>query len=156
MVEMRGKACISDIPTVDTAVQILNSNGALQAMIPDMKVVLDPYGRAQALFMARTAIIPFKPTAQIPTFFDEKVVGYAEIPYEDLPEKSDMIELVKEFQKFHNGYQFAHFLANSSGHGVEIILRSGLRIPVQTEEGSPVQEEITETVRNSGEEKLVW
>jgi hypothetical protein len=156
LVEMRGKACVSDIPTVDTAVKFLNSNSALQAMIPDMKVVLDPYGRAQALFMAKTAIIPFKPTAQIPTFFDEKVVGYSEIPYEDLPEKSDMMELIREFRKFHPGFEFAHFLANSSGHGVEIILRSGLRIPVQTDEGSPLQTEITETVRNVGEEKLVW
>jgi hypothetical protein len=124
--------------------------------MPECKVVLDPYGRAQALFLPEVFLIPFKPTAQIPTFFNEKVTGYSEIPDSELPMKGDMLDIVKDASRFHAGFEYAHDLGNSEGITVELILKSGLRVPVRTEGSISEKTEIVDTVRKQGEGALVW
>ena len=156
MVEMRGKACVSDVPTIDNVVLYVNSTTALKGRMPECKIILDPYGRAQALFLPEVFLLPFKPTAQIPTFFDEKVTGYAEIPDSELPMKGDMLDILKEAIRFHSGFEYAHDLGNREGTVVELILKSGLRVPVRTEGTTTDTTEIVDTVRKQGEGALAW
>jgi hypothetical protein len=155
LTSVRGKACITNVPTIDNSVLFVNTS-SLKSRIPEIQVVMDPYGRAQALFIPSVLILPFKPTSQIPTFIDEKVTGYADIPPEQLPHKADMIAFLKEAQKVHAGYEYAHDIGNVEGHITELITTSGLRIPVQTAETSDNFGEITDTIRKVGEDALVW
>ena len=157
LTDLRRKACVSDIPTIDNTIAFVNSLKSLKTRMPEMKVVMDPYGRAQALFIPELVLIPFKPTSQIPTFLEERVTGYAEIPYEELPYKGDELEFLEEAVRFHPGFEYAHDVGNAEGRVTELILRSGLRIPVQTDdEYTEDTTEIVETVRDVGEGALVW
>jgi hypothetical protein len=67
-----------------------------------------------------------------------------------------MLEILKQATKFHAGYQYAHDLGNKDSKTVELITKSGLRIPVTVEEWATNTSEITETVRKAGEDTLVW
>jgi DNA-binding CsgD family transcriptional regulator len=151
---LRGKACTSDIPTIDDTFVFINSMPSLKNKVPEMKVILDPYKRAQALFIPELVFLPFKPTSQIPTFLDEKVVSLSDIPEEELPYKGDILDFLAEAVRFHPGFEYAHDLSNR-GRVTEIITRSGLRIPVQSEDTANGGE-IVETVRANTEEQLVW
>jgi hypothetical protein len=153
---LRAKSCVRDIPTVDKAVAFI-SKSALKDRLPEFKVVLDPYARAQALFLPNIILLPFRPTSQIPTFLDERVAGYSEIAQSDYPPKAEMMEFLKQAADIHPGYAYAHDAANAKHIVTELVVRSGLRIPVLTDEvleGDPT--EITETVDGIGENTLVY
>jgi hypothetical protein len=156
LTDLRKKACIGDSPTIDSTLTFVQSMASLKNRLPEMKVILDPYGRAQALFIPELIIVPFKPTSQIPTFLGERLTGYADIATEELPYKSDMIDFLEEAQHIHAGFKYAHDVGNSDGQIVELITSSGLRIPVQADEWDDDYSEITETVRKAGEDALVW
>ena len=153
---LRVKSCVRDIPTIEKALEFLGKT-AIKDRIPELKVVLDPYGRAQALFLPKTILLPFRPTSQIPTFLDERVAGYSEIAQSDYPSKTDMVAFLQIATEVHPGYAYAHDAANAKHVVVELVTRSGLRIPVLTDEvleGDPT--EITETTRGVTEETLVY
>lgn len=154
--DMRQKACMSDIPTIDTAISLVNSLKSLKNRIPEMKVILDPYGRAQALFVPELVILPFKSTSQIPTFLGERVAGFSDISTEELPYKGDMLDFLEEGARIHPGFKYMHDIGNRDGLVVELITASGLRIPVQTEDYIKNSDEILETVKENGEDALVW
>lgn len=156
LIEIRNKACITDLPTIDTAISFVNSWKSLKERMPDIKVILDPYGRAQALFLPELLILPFKPTSHIPTFIGDKVHTYSDISTDELPYKGDMIDFLEEAMSFHSGYKYMHDVGNRDGLIVEMITASGLRIPVQTDEYMKNGDEIVETVRDHGEGALVW
>ena len=156
LIELRQKACTSDIPTVDTTFALINSLPSLKSRIPDLRVIMDPYGRAQAVFIPELVLLPFKPTSQIPTFLTEKITGFSDISEEDLPYKGDMLDFLEEGVRFHPGFKYAHDVGDRDGKVVELILTSGLRIPVQTDEYVRNSNEITTTVRENGEDALVW
>jgi len=154
---LRGKSCVRDIPTIDKAIAFIGKT-VLKDRIPDLKVVLDPYARAQALFLPKTIFLPFRPTSQVPTFLDQRVAGYSEIAQSDYPSKEDMLAFLKGAAEMHEGYAYAHDAANAKHVVVELVTRSGLRIPVLTDEvletGDPT--EIVETAKDLSEEELVY
>lgn len=156
LADARLKACITDIPTIDSVLLFISTSKSLKDKIPSMKVILDPYGRAQAVFIPELVILPFKPTSQIPTFLGDKIVGYSDIPLGDLPYKEDMIEFLEEAVKMHPGFKYVHDVGNRDGMVVEMITASSLRIPVQTEEHVTNGDEVTHTIREQGEDALVW
>lgn len=156
LIEYRGKSCVTDIPTLDVVMSFVNSMTSLKTKVPEMKVILDPYGRAQAIFIPELVLLPFKPTSNIPTFIDEKVAGFADIGTEELPYKGDMLDFLDEAVRFHSGFEYMHDVGNRDGLIVELITASGLRIPVQTDEYMKNGDEIIETVRDHGEGALVW
>ena len=149
-------ACITDVPTIDSVLVLITSLKSLKDKVTLVKVILDPYGRAQAIFIPELVILPFKPTSQIPTFFGEKIIGYSDIPTSDLPHKPDMIELLAEAARIHPGFKYAHDIGNRDGLVVELVTASGLRVPVQTEENIENGDEVTQTIRKHGEDQLVW
>lgn len=156
LIDMRQKACVTDIPTIDNVFALINSLKSLKNRIPEMKIVLDPYGRAQAVFVPELVFFPFKPTSQVPTFIDEKISGYSDISSEELPYKADMLEYLEEAVRVHPGFTYMHDVGSKDGVVVELITASGLRIPVQTNEYTSVKTEITDTIRNVGEDVIVW
>lgn len=154
---LRIQACVRDIPTIDKAIAFIGKIPSLKDRIPEFKVVLDPYGRAQALFFPKTILLPFRPTSQIPTFLEQRVAGYSEIAQSDYPPKPEMLAFLKQAAEVHPGYEYAHDAANAKHVVTELVTRSGLRIPVLTDEvldGDPT--EITETARELGEDVLVY
>lgn len=156
LIDLRGKACSADIPTIDTTLSFVNSLPSLKNRIPEMSVVMDPYGRAQALFIPELVLLPFKPTSQIPTFLVNRITGYADISTEELPYKSDMMDFLEAAAEFHPGFEHAQDLGDPDGQIVELITRSGLRVPVQSDEWTDNSEQIVQTVREAGEDALVW
>lgn len=156
LVDMRLKACVTDIPNMDTVLKYIVSVPTLKARVPELKVVLDPYGRAQSFFIPETVILPFKPVSHVPTFIGDKVTGYADIASDELPPKADMIAHLEEAGKMHPGYKYMHDLGNKDGLVVELITASGLRIPVGTSDYTQNTSEIVDTVRSANEATLVW
>jgi len=153
---LRARACVSDIPTIDTAFAFINTIPALRTRFPEMQVIMDPYGRAQAVFLPETILLPFKPVSQIPTFIEGRISGYADIAPDQFPTHSDMIEYLKDASRLHAGYVYAHDAGNRAGVTNEIITASGLRIPVRSDSVSGNSDEVFDTVQTHGEDALVW
>jgi hypothetical protein len=157
MEALRVKACVREIPTIDKALAFMNKLPELKTMMSQIKLVLDPYMRAQALYIPGKIILPFRPTSQIPTHMTEHVPGYANISPEDYPQKTEMLNILNHAKELHRGYAYAHDNTNSKNSVVELITASGLRIPVRsgdTEIHPPT--EITETVHDVGEDKVAF
>lgn len=152
--ELRLKSCIRDVPTIEKALAfILKSR--LKNSVPDMKVIIDPYFRAQALFLPNQVLIPFRPTSQIPVFLENRI-SYSEIPESEYPPKPIMMEYLQIAKDLHRGYEYAHDVGNTRGNVTELMTRSGLRIPVQTADTTENQEEILETVHEGTEQVLTF
>ena len=153
---LRVKACVRNVPTIDKAILFANTNYKPNFM--QMKIVLDPYRRAQALFLPGVFILPFRPTSQIPTFLTEHVPGYAEIPQTEYPTKPGMVDVLNHAKDVHPGYAYAHDSTDIRNNVVELITSSGLRVPVQTGEDTISQDptEIVDTVHDATEEKITF
>jgi hypothetical protein len=86
------------------------------------------------------------------------VGGYADIRPDDLPPKDKLLVVLEKLVKFHRGYEYKEDLANSEGLVTEVLLASGLRIPVVPFiPAVPVkQTEVVETVRKYKEPTLTF
>jgi len=152
---MRVKACTADIPSIDVAFLFLNSIPELAGRTNELRVVMDPYVRAQALFLPGTLLLPVKPTASLPTFLENRITGYADIPPEEYPTKEQMLAILERAKVAHAGWTYAHDVGTRDGTTVELVTSSGLRIPVRPG-GESTHGEILRTVATHGEEALVW
>ena len=152
---LRSKSCVRDVPTIEKALIFITRNEFLKTRIPEMKVIIDPYRRAQALFLPNEIILPIYPTSQIPTILNGNIY-YSDIPQTEYPLKTKMIGYLNEAKKVHAGYEYAHDAGNIKNAVVEIITRCGFRIPVQTADTSADFEEITETTNEVSEQKLTF
>jgi hypothetical protein len=86
-----------------------------------------------------------------------KLSGYSAIGKENLPKYADVRKYLEIAEKYTEGYSWAEDLSNTGNQRVEILLKSGLRIPVYPETvefGTPM--EIIETTSELGENKLVF
>ena len=122
----------------------------------DYEIILDPMGRGQALYVPTKLILPFQSTP-LPDVLQTKVSGFKEISTENLPEYSAMKTLLDTAAKISPGFAFKEDLFNTKRQKVELLLDSGLRVPIK-----PVQAEqretgeVIETIREIGESKLVF
>lgn len=153
---LRIQACVSDIPSIDVAILLLANLPEYRDLVPTMKIVLDPYGRAQAIVLPGRLLLPFRPSSTTPTFLTETLSGYADIPVEQYPTKEDALRLLEEARKVHRGYAYAHDMGTQDGRTVELITAAGLRIPVRSEDHAETMGEIVQTVSAEGEGVLVW
>ena len=153
--KLRNESCKLKVPSYNDALL------AIQQILPmveadDYEIILDPMGRGQALYVPTKLILPFQSTP-LPDVLQTKVSGFKEITTENLPEYSAMKTLLETAAKISNGFAFKEDLFNTKRQKVELLLDSGLRIPVK-----PVQAEeretgeVIETVREIGESKLVF
>lgn len=150
----RQQSCTSSVPTIESAFRLISKTN-LKNRYEELRVILDPYRKAQGFFIPNIIILPFRPTSNIPTIF-EKRTTYAEIPQSEYPMKTLMIEYLNIGKDIHSGYEYSHDVGNLKGNVTEIVTRAGLRIPVQTGDTTQRFEEITETVFEKSEEKLVF
>lgn len=151
--EARNKACWSaPLPSMSTVLQYTRTSTAKSY------VILDPYKRAQALFYPKRAILPFQPESMLELQNFQTLDGYSSIAEADLPPKANMLPILAGVAKYHRGYEYKEDLADQTGTVREIVLASGLRIPVAPFKEEPPARplEVTETVRKGTERTLVF
>jgi hypothetical protein len=152
--QLRIASCVSDVPTIEKALKLF-VNTSLKPRVPEIKVVLDPYRRAQAFFLPNTILLPFRPTSNVPTFLESKIT-YADIPQSEYPLKTMMIEFLNIAKDIHAGFEYSHDVGNIIGNVTEIVTKSGLRIPVKTADITEQFEEIAQTVIEKNENTLAF
>lgn len=153
--KLRNEACSTNIPTYTDALNVM------QEIIPvidaeDYQIVLDPFGRGQAFYIPQKVVLPFQSTP-LPNVGQAKIKGYSSISTENLPEHDAMVAILELAKKTHKGYGFHESLFNNNHQKVELLLDSGLRLPVQPLNAEPrPTEEVIETVRELDETNLVF
>jgi len=143
----RIKSCLTAIPTFANAVEFVKSLGVTE----EFSIVLDPFGRAQALYIPNELLLPFQ-NVPIPPFKQPKIEGYKDI--RELPTYKDTRILLKSAQKITPGYEWSEDLHDGKGNIVEILTQSGLRIPVQPTKGEGEASEVMHTILREGETTL--
>jgi hypothetical protein len=127
--KVRNQSCKLTIPSYSDALL------AIQQILPmidadEYQIILDPFQHAQALYVPSKLILPFQPSP-LPDVTQSKISGYTDIPIDRLPEYSSIKELLKTASTFSPGFAFKEDVYNSNRKKVEILLESGLRIPVK-------------------------
>jgi len=152
--KLRTESCVSIIPSYTDATKSIQELLSLVGA-ETYQIILDPFGRGQALYVPKKLIIPFQVTP-LPNDEHSKISGYKEISTENLPEYESMKELLKTASKYTPSLAYKESLTNKS-EIVEILLVSGLRIPVQPFSSKNAEtSEVLETVRGIGESELVF
>lgn len=151
----RNQACVTSVPSYDNALtaikEILITSGK-----DTFQIVLDPFGRGQALFVPSTMILPFNPVP-ISDTAQTKIIGFDEINKELLPTHESVLKNLEIASKYADGYKWVEDLASSDNQRVEVLLKSGLRIPVKPEPIKSIEPvEIINTVSELTEKKLVF
>jgi len=146
--ELNTKACVSDTPTLQDAINELRATGK-----SEYQIILDPFSRIQAVFVPHELVLPVQPTAN-PGFEGIRVRnGYSEIEDEELP-TSEILGAFLENTK-HDGFKRVEDLYSADGTLSEYLLSSGFRAPFRLEEGQGPTKEVVKTIREHTEEMLV-
>jgi hypothetical protein len=142
------QACSVDMPVMEDALKELRTKNKTQ-----YRVIQDPFDRIQAVLVPGEVLLPFQPSNVPPPEGTLGTGQYADIRPEDLPDG----RLAREFlsDSIHPRFRVVSSLANAEGKIVELLLASGLRVPIRTEDGEGNHGEVTETVRSKGESMLV-
>ena len=142
----RTEACNTKIPTFSDAVYFMSTISE-----DDYSIVLDPFGRGQALYMPGELLLPFQNTP-IPPTNKQLISGYHDMS--DLPSYADMITILKRAQKDAPGYEWVEDLHDGKGNRVEILTRSGLRVAIKPERGEGENSQVIQTIIKEGETQL--
>jgi len=151
--KLRNSACKTTIPSYNDALAIIP---ALldKTKTKEFQIILDPFGRGQAFFIPSELILPFQSTP-LPNTLQSKVRGYKDISEEMLPPYGLMRTMLDDASKLNAGYAFREDLMNTSHQIVEILVDSGLRIPVVPSETSVNEPtEVIQTTQEIGESTL--
>jgi hypothetical protein len=153
--KLRNESCKTAIPSYNDALTVIPQLMTI-TQSEDFEIILDPFGRGQAFYVPAKLVLPFQSTP-LPDVLQSKVAGYKEITFENLPEYESMKKLLVEAAKVNKGFAFKEDLFNNKRQKVEILLESGLRVPVKPVEVGPREVgEVIETVQELGESKLVF
>ena len=152
--KLRNKACSTKIPSYTDALN------ALQEILPSLaeteySIVADPYGRAQAFYVPYKLVLPFQ-SSPIPHVSQPIVDGYT---YLMLPTYEDARTYMITATKYSKGYEWKEDVKSIEGERVEIMVQSGLRIPVvPTLADKTIKEprEVIQTVRAIDETNLTF
>jgi hypothetical protein len=146
--EVHLKSCVSNTPTYQDAI-----NELIATNKSEYQVILDPFGRIQAVFIPEEVVLPVLPVKMdIP----EGVVvrsGYADIHDEELPTSETLGEFLNTTKN--PGFKWADDMYSASGQYTEFLLTSGFRAPFRPESGKGKTTEVVSTVRKHTEEELV-
>ena len=146
--KLRDLSCKTSIPTYDNALSVVQALG-----LSSHSIILDPYSRAQALYVPKELILPFHSTP-IPETDSPKVKGFENAT--ELPSHANVLKYLETAKKFSEGYAWMEDMYNSNNEIVEVRLKSGLRIPIVPEKSVGEPSEVTETITDLGEKKLVF
>jgi hypothetical protein len=151
--KLKEKACEDiNIPHFHNAVDIVNM------ISPDKieeKFILDPFGRVQGLYVENKYILPFKNTFVSPEFLQNiQSITYSELKQiPDIETQKYYLNIAKNKNK---GYEFDREIHDIDGNIVELLLKSGLRVPVKPEKSQGVPEDVLNTVMKEGETELTF
>jgi hypothetical protein len=145
---LRTQSCSTKVPSYADAVN------ALRDIAPEEEhfVIVDPYDRGQALYVPGKVVLPFQATA---VTSERKMQGYTDVQPASFAEVAEYLDKAKTHSP---GYELKDTLLNVQKQRVEVLLKSGLRIPIQpedVEEDSTTGEVIT-TTREIGERELTF
>lgn len=151
----RSQSCQTKIPSYEDAVKIITEI-VTEAQSEEYQIILDPFGRAQAFYVPKQMILPFQ-SVPLPNVESIKRLGYDKIDKEYIPTYENVKKYLKIAERYSDGYLWIEDLFNTEGDRVEILLRSGLRIPVYPEKIQTTQPtEVIQTVNEIGEDQLVF
>ena len=143
------EACNVGVPTYDDAVSELQRLGKAS-----YEVILDPFKRTQALFVAKEVVFPILPVLR-PAFEGVPVRdGYYDIKDDEFPPRDTLLAAYAGSK--HPGYKIIAEHANVYGETVEVEVSSGFRVPIFPVPGQVTKAtEVLETVYLNGEDTLV-
>lgn len=151
----RNQACVTSVPSFNDALTVMKEVLTISGK-DTFQVILDPFGRGQALFVPSTMILPFNPTP-LPDMAQSKLVGFDEINKELLPTHESVLNYLRIAGNYTPGYEWVEDLSDSEGWRVEVLLKSGLRIPVKPEEVKSAEPlEVIGSVNQISEKSLVY
>jgi hypothetical protein len=150
--KLRNNACGTKVPSY------LDAVGAYEEIAPkiddeEYSLILDPLGRAQALYVPGKLILPFRPS---PVPFDKPTLisGYSDVELPDYYQMRDFLEIAEGYSE---GYGWKEDVSNIDGVRTEIVLKSGLRVPTEPDEDEEVPNgEVVQTVQEATENKVVF
>ena len=147
---LRNESCKTEIPSYVDALNVMK-----EIEVDDYSIILDPYGRGQGFYVPAKLILPFQ-SSIIPDVSQSKLSGYKDI--QSLPSYQDTLDLLEKAKKISKGFAYKEDLYNSNQQKVEILLESGLRIPIQPIKIEKQEEssEVIESLNTIGEQKLVF
>lgn len=149
LVNLSKEACKAGVPTYNDAVKELVRLGK-----PVYQVILDPFGRAQALFVPGVVLLPILPMLQ--NTFEGAVVrdGYYDLKEEEIPDDGSQRASVRD--SIHPGYRIVSDHVDVTGKLVELETQAGFRIPIRSAESKQANaSEVMQTIRIQKEETLV-
>jgi len=148
--ELHSKSCQSESPTFDDAVKELLAKNKGQ-----YQVILDPFGRIQAVFVPGDVILPCQPVKLDLPLGVVGIDGYVNVPEEQLPAREVLLAFLKGVRN--PGFKFVRDIYDTQGRMVEAMLSSGFRAPYKPEEseGVHVPQEVINTIQHIDEKELV-
>ena len=155
--KLRNQACKTKIPSFDDAVNSVQKIMPTLEGVEEYEIVLDPYGRGQAIYIPNKLILPFQ-SIPLPQILVSKKQGYSDIPDDSLPEYEEMKKLLAIAAQISPGYAYKEDLYNSKHQKSELLLECGLRVlitPVDSDTPNEV-EEVVATTKELGESNLVF
>lgn len=147
-------SCSIDKPSYNSARKVLAKYFGDEVDDVDSLFVLDPYGRAQALYVEGRFLLPFTPVPLPDERKHTDQPGYTGLV---LPTYDTVVEYLEVASEVSPEYAMKSYLTNRKGQRVEVLLNCGLRIPVIPEDmDAPIEGEIIETVDTITESDLVF
>lgn len=147
---MRNEACTTEVPTYTEALKVTQTVFGEETH----SVILDPYGRGQAMYIPDKLILPFQ-SAPLPDTETSRIWGYSEISR--LPTYDNMLAVLKKAEGVSKGYEYQSAVYDAHGRRVEILVSSGLRVLVKPEKvGTGDVADVVNTVKNEGETELAF
>jgi hypothetical protein len=144
---LHGRACASDRPRLADALSELQSKGL------SFEVILDPFNRAQAVFVPKTVILPVQPATYEALSGVRARTGYSDIKPEELPTRQALRTFLDATT--HKGFKWVEDLQDVNGRFVESLLTSEFRAPFQPEESAPTTaKEVLSTMQRHPERDL--
>jgi hypothetical protein len=149
--KLRNAACSTAVPSFNDGLTVMRE------LVGDaqMSIVLDPYGRAQAFYIPDKVLLPILPSpmsltdTNIPT-----VPGFDAVRAPTYDEARAYLDIAKRVSP---GFEWKEDVTNSRQERVELMLASGLRVPVQPQKADRLNVlEVTETIKDIGESELAF
>ena len=152
--KLRNAACSTAIPSFNDGLTAMREI-MVQTGESQFSIVLDPYGRAQAFYVPDKVLLPFLPSPMSLTDFEIPTVpGFDTVRAPMYDDARKYLDIAKRFSP---GFEWKEDVTNSKQERVELILASGLRVPVQAQKADRLNVlEVTDTIKEIGEAELAF
>lgn len=153
LISLKNKSCNTNVPSFSEALSVIQTYVAEE--FQNINIILDPFGKGQAIYVPDKLIIPFKNTSIPDVSKNIYKTNYSAVK-DNLPEYSEMRILLEKASKNFDGYTVESDIY-SGENVVELLLKSGLRVPIQPFKIEGQQNnEIFPTIFKEGETDLVF